>query len=287
MGIRIRVAAAAILLTVLSACTPGIPGPPGPSVTTGIAPAEGAAAGAEPVDLETGTDVGNGRPAVTNDGPMVRRRAVIAVHPTPEADLGSVRSALDKAAAGSGVELYDISPDVLDPAVLDHLVPELIVALPPEALREDAERLAERAFGPETSYPGVEHVHVASVLVHDLRFTLASADPAASVQSMATEGILSDALGTYATSLEGGAVAVSYTGPLLSDALVEAVREGMARSGGVSGDQVTVTPGSPTGEGVDLSKEPELESGHEAGSGHPGTDDSGHEEGSPKHEDGH
>ena len=231
--------------------------------------------------------MGNGRPTVTHDGLMVRRRAVIAVHPTPEADLGSIRTSLDRAAAGSGTVLYEISPDVLDPVVLDHLVPELIVALPPDAVREDAEHLAERAFGPEGSYPGVEHVHVASVLVHDLRFTLASADPAALIESIAAEGILSDALGTYATSSGDGAVAVSYTGPLLSDALVEAVREGMARSDGVSGDQVTVTPRSPTGEGVDLSKEPELESGQEAGSGHSGTDDSGHEDGSSKHEDGH
>ncbi len=287
MGIRSRAAAAAVLLAALVACSPVIGGPPGPAAVTGTSSAEDSAAGAEPVDLGTGTDLGNGRPVVTHDGLMIRRRAVIAVHPTPEADLGSVRSALDQAAAGSGMELYAIAPDVLGPDVLDHLVPELIVALPPEARREDAERLAERAFGPETSYPGVEHVHVALVLVHDLRFTVASEDPAASIQSMATEGILSDALGTYATSLEGGAVAVSYTGPLLSDATVEAVREGMARSGGVSGDQVTVTPRSPTGEGVDLSKEPELESGQEDGSGHSGTDDSGHEDGSAKHEDGH
>ncbi|MEO5780275.1 MULTISPECIES: hypothetical protein [Arthrobacter] len=271
-----RVAAAVILLTALSACTPGMQGSPGPAAGAET----GSAAGAEPISLETGTDVGNGRPTVSHDGLMVRRRAVIAVHPTPEFDLRSVRSSLDQAAAGNGMELYEISPDVLDPAVLDHLVPELIVALPPDAVRADAEQVAERAFGPEASYPGVEHLHVALVLVHDLRFTLASTDPGALLEFIAAEGILSDALGNYATSLEGSAVTVSYTGPLLSDALVEAVRTGMARSAGVTSGDVAVTPRSPAGEGVDLSKEPEPEpeSGQEAGSGHSGNDDPGHED---------
>ncbi len=287
MGSRSRVAAATVLLAALVACSPANGGPPVPVAVTGTSSAAEPADGAEPADPETGSDVGNGRPAVTHDGLMVRRRAVIAVHPAPEADLGSVRLALDQAAARSGLQLFAISPNVLDPAVLDHLVPELIVALEPEASRADAERLAERAFGPEASYPGVEHVHVASVLVHDLRFTLASAVPGPLAESITAEGILSDALGTYDTSLEGGAVAVSYTGPLLSDALVEAVREGMARSGGVTSSEVTVTPRSPTGEGVDLSKEPEPGSGQETASGHSGNDDAGHEDGVPKHGDGH
>ena len=43
---------------------------------------------AAPVSLETGTDVGNGRPTVSHDGLMVRRRAVIAVHPAAGAELG-------------------------------------------------------------------------------------------------------------------------------------------------------------------------------------------------------
>jgi hypothetical protein len=262
MGRIGQLAAGALLVLALSACTGGTPDPP-------VIPATAAA-----VNLEAGTDVGNGRPAVSHDGLMVRRRAVIAVHPTPEADLASVRARLDQTAADSGMVLSDISPDVLDPAVLEHIVPELIVALPPESTQGDAEHLAGLAFGPEGSYAGVEHVHVASVLVHDLQFTVASSDPAALAESIAAEGILSDALGNYTISLDGGTLGVSYTGPLLSDALVDSVRDGMARSAGVDPGNVSLAPRSAAGEGVDLSQEPApaaeesgAPSGHD-GSGH-------------------
>jgi hypothetical protein len=79
-------------------------------------------------------------------------------------------------------------------------------------------------------------------------------------KAVAEEGILSDALGNYATALDGGALTVSYTGPLLSDALVESVRNGMARAAGKDLSAVVLAPRSATGEGVDLSQEPELQS---------------------------
>lgn len=252
--------AAALLVLTLGGCTGAPPGPAQPSVP----PPATATATAAPVSFETGTDVGNGRPAVSHDGLMVRRRAVIAVHPAPGADSGATRARLEQAAAAGGVVLSDIVPAVLDPAILEHISPELILALPPGSTGGDAEKLAGAAFGPEGSYPGVEHVHVASVLVHDLRFTVAAADPAAVAKAVAEEGILSDALGNYATALDGGALTVSYTGPLLSDALVEAVRNGMARAAGKELSDVELAPRSATGEGVDLSREPELEPGPEA-----------------------
>jgi hypothetical protein len=248
---------------------------------------------AAPVSLESGTDVGNGRPAVSNDGLMVRRRAVIAIHPTAGAGPGGPRARLEQTAAASGIVLSDIPPDVLEPAILEHLAPELILALPAGSTGEDAEKLAELAFGPEGSYPGVEHVHVASVLVHDLQFSVAAADPAAVARSVAAEGILSDALGNYGTILGKGALKVTYTGPLLSDLLVESVRIGMARGAGVKPADVTLAPRSATGEGVDMSLEPEPapepepspeDSGthsHDAGSDDttattPGSEESGH-----------
>ncbi|MFF2243589.1 hypothetical protein ACFVTM_05355 [Arthrobacter sp. NPDC058130] len=246
-----QLGAAALLVLALSACTGGTPSPAPASPTAGAAPS------AAPVSLETGTDVGNGRPAVSNDGLMVRRRAVIAVHPTEGAEPGAPRARLEQTAAASGIVLSDIPPDVLEPAILEHVAPELIVMLPAGSTAEDAEKLAELAFGAEGSYPGVEHVHVASVLVHDLKFTVAAADPAAVAGSIAEEGILSDALGNYATALDKGALTVSYTGPLLSDALVESVRNGMARAAGVESAAVTLAPRSATGEGVDMSLEPE------------------------------
>ncbi|WP_018773030.1 hypothetical protein [Arthrobacter sp. 131MFCol6.1] len=249
MGRVETVGVAALLVLALSGCTGGPPAPAQPSPT--------AAPSAAPVSLETGTDVGNGRPAVSHDGLMVRRRAVIAVHPAPDADLGALRARLERAAAAGGTVLSGISPDVLDPGVLEHLSPDLILALPPGSTSDDAQKLAERAFGPEGSNPGVEHIHAASVLVHDLQFTVQAADPAASAHAIAEEGILSDALGNYATSQKGRTLTVSYTGPLLSDALVESVRNGIARGAGVEPATVALVPRSTTGEGVDLSREPE------------------------------
>ena len=285
-----RVAAggvAALLVLALSACTGGPPAPAQPSPT--------AAPSAAPVSLETGTDVGNGRPAVSHDGLMVRRRAVIAVHPAPDADLGALRARLEQAATGGGIVLSGISPDVLEPGILEHLSPDLILALPPGSTSDDAQKLADLAFGPEGSSPGVEHVHVASVLVHDLRFSVAAADPAALARAVAEEGILSDALGNYGTSVDGGALTVTYTGPLLSDSLVESVRNGIARGAGVEPAAVALAARSATGEGVDMSLEPEPEpepsaedsgthsheeAGDDSGSGTPatapGADDSGH-----------
>jgi hypothetical protein len=259
MGRIGQLAAGGLLVLALSACTGGTSGPP-------AIPATAAA-----VNLETGTDVGNGRPAVSHDGLMVRRRVVIAVHPTPETDVASLRSQLERAAAERGITLSDVSPDVLDDAVLEQLDPGLTVSLPADGTREDAGALADRAFGPIGSFTGVDSVHIASVLVHDLQFAVPSSDPASLAASIESEGILADALGNYTTSLDSGTLAVGYTGPLLSDALVESVRAGMARDAGVGPGDVTLSPRSTSGEGVDLSREPAQDSGEsEAPSGHQG-----------------
>lgn len=259
MGRIGQLAAGALLVLALSACTGGTPDPP-------VIPASGAA-----VNLETGTDVGNGRPAVSHDGLMVRRRVVIAVHPTPDADLASLRSQLDTAAAERGITLTDISPGVLDNVVLEQLDPGLTVSLPAERTREDAGALADRAFGRVGSFTGVDSVHIGSVLVHDLQFAVPSSDPASLAEAIETEGILADALGNYTTSLDGGILGIAYTGPLLSDALVESVRAGMARDAGVEPGEVKLNPRSTSGEGIDLSREPAADSGEsEAPSGHQG-----------------
>lgn len=92
--------------------------------------------------------------------------------------------------------------------------------------------------------------------MHDLRFTARAADPFALAASLAREGILADALGSYSTSSSGDRLDITYTGPLLSDDLVEAVRRGIARGEGVQASSVTVAPRSTSGEGVDLAREP-------------------------------
>ncbi len=299
MGRLTRTTCSALLVLALSACTGGAPdaterntpGDPTASATaaaaetlqTPDAPARDAPAGdaatGEAVSLEDGKDVGNGRPASSHDGLMVRRRTVIAVHQAEGTDPGSLRQRLDEAASQQGIELTDISPMVLDALLLDHLVPDVIVALPAGRSNEDAAQLAERAFGQEGTNPAVEHVHIGEALVHDLRFTLAAEDPAALAAEIASEGILSDALGNYEESLDGGALTIGYTGPLLSDDLVESVRDGMARSGGKAAGDVELAPRSTSGDGVDLSREPvpdHVEGADDSGHHESGADDSGH-----------
>jgi len=94
------------------------------------------------------------------------------------------------------------------------------------------------------------------VLVHDLRFTAGSANPAALAGAIAREGILSDALGSYGTTLGRHELEITYTGPPLSDDLVESVRDGIARRAGIQPAGVTVAPRTTTGVGVDMTKEP-------------------------------
>ena len=206
---------------------------------------------------ERGEDVGNNRPTVSYDGLMVRRRVVLGVHPVPEADFVQLRNALEMAATRAGLTLADISPNVLGPIVLDHLVPEMTMVLPPSVSFSDAERLIDPASYPDGSIPGVDHIHVESVLVHDLRFTIRSSDPAAATDAIAREGILSDALGTYDTAHGNGELVITYTGPLLSDELVASVRVGVARGARAEPGAVTVSARSAVGVGVDMATEPE------------------------------
>jgi len=231
--------------SLLAGCTAGAPPGSLPSATSGVALASG-----------LGSELGNGRPQVSYDGLMVRRRIVVAIHPAPDADLGKLRTALGTAAGSLGLDVSRISPDVLGASVLQHTVPELIVALPGDATIADGGELVDLAFGHDQAFPGLDHVHVARVLVHDLRFTVRPSAPDAVAEAIALEGILADALGNYETHIGGGDLELSYTGPLLSDKTVEAVRLGVARAAGTTADEVKVSPRSGTGTGVDMAKEP-------------------------------
>ncbi|MDQ1536928.1 MAG: hypothetical protein QOE58_1321 [Actinomycetota bacterium] len=234
----------------LSACTEGATSVTSTPRSSGVVVA---AAGAG------GSDVGNDRPHVTYDGLMVRRRVVIAIQPLPGASLVSLRRRMNSAATQRHTTLSSISPDVLDPAVLEHLVPEVTVVLPAGKTLAGARELMDPASsrgGRSRSFPGVASYQVASVLVHDLRFTVRSAEPAVLADAIAREGILSDALGSYTTSIGRGVLDVAYTGPLLSDSLVASVRGGIARRAGTASAAVTISPRSGIGAGVDMAREP-------------------------------
>jgi len=254
-----------LLATALSGCTAG-------ATTTTSDPGSSAVV----VATQRGSDVGNDRPRVTYDGLMVRRRTVIAIRPTPKANLVRLRRELQNAAAQRHTTVSSISPDVLDPALLEQLVPEMTVVLPIGDTVADARKLIDLAGRRSRKAPGLEGYHVASVLVHDLRFTVRSAVPEVLASAIAREGILSDAMGTYTTTLGPGYLEVTYTGPLLSDSLVESIRGGIARRAETRTVDVIVSPRSRTGTGVDMAKEPalapavtEISTVHNHSPGHP------------------
>lgn len=261
---RILLIAPAVLLSFsLGGCTGGAPTMPSaaPTLTaaSAAAPEESSAPGTADAVLaqaEEGQGLGNGRPVVSYDGLMVRRRVVIAVHSNSNADLTGIRNKLDAAAAARGTVLTGISPGVLEPAVLQHLMPELIVALPAAGTLHDGQAVVDRATGEGTEKLGAEHFHVLQALVHDLRFTIATASPAELSAAVDREGILSDAMGNYDTAIRDGVLSISYTGPLLGDRIVESVRDGIARQAHTPPSAIDVEPRSATGAGVDMSTEP-------------------------------
>ncbi len=221
----------------------------------GTGPSQGSSG--EIVADDGGSDLGNGRPQVTYDGLMVRRRMVIAIRPPANADIAVLRNDLDHAATRRHTVLSPLSASVLDPALLERLAPELVVALPAGTTKVDAERLIDPASpdGRRITHEARDY-DVVPVLVHDLRFTVNAADPAALSGAIRREGILSDALGNYTTTLGTHKLDIAYTGPLLSDHLVESVRDGIARPANIAPGAVTVSPRSTTGVGVDMATEP-------------------------------
>lgn len=254
------IAPAVLLAFSLAGCTGGIQSSPAanPAPTP---PASSPASTTDAADRvltqsEDGLDLGNSRPVVSYDGLMVRRRVVIAVHTGLDADVAGIRKRLDAAAAARGTALSAVSPDVLEPAVLQQMVPEVIVALPPTATSDDGRTIVRAVTEEDTSKLGVKNFYVLPVLVHDLRFSVATADPAAVSAAVDREGIVSDALGNYDTVAQGGQLTISYTGPLLGDETVESVREGIGRQAHTPTADVSVGPRSASGTGVDMAAEP-------------------------------
>ena len=269
--IRVLVIAPALLLCLsLGGCTGGAAVTPSsaPAQTaasaaaSGGSPASGTVSGTADAALaqaKEGQDLGNDRPAVSYDGLMVRRRVVIAVRSSLAADLSGIRKALDDAAGTRGTVLAGISPSVLEPALLQQLMPELVVALPPTGTRDDGLAVVKQAEDEGAEKLGAEHFHVLQTLVHDLRFSIRTTNPAALSAAVDREGILSDALGIYDTTARGGVLNIDYTGPLLGDEIVESVRAGIARQAHTAPSAVEVKPRAETGTGVDMAAEPPWE----------------------------
>jgi len=230
----------------LGGCTAGAPAP---------LPARSASASA--LDALSGAgsgDIGNGRPTVSYDGPLVQRRVVLAVQTAADADASVLRAGLERRAAGARLTLSDTSPDTLPPGVLEQAVPQLTLLLPAGSTEDDARGIID-ASG-RGAHPSAQYF-VLTVLVHDIVFEVASTDPAALADAIALEGILADALGNYDTVLGTDTVKVVYLGTLLGDDVVESVRGAMARPAGTMPMRVAVAAGTPGAEGVDVAAEPE------------------------------
>jgi hypothetical protein len=255
-----------LLALALAGCTTGA------RATTSTSPPAPRPSGAAAVDNGP-ADLGNGRPLVTNDGLMVRRRMAVVIYSTNGANLAALRKELDTAAARGHTRLSSIAPGVLPAALLEPDSPAMTLVLPPGESLADARKLIDPSTGARV--PAVGRYDVAPILVHDLRFTVKTAKPAVLAAAIAREGILADALNSYSTVFGRHRLDITYTGPLLSDELVGSVRAGIARRAHVQPAAVTISPRSTTGVGVDMAKEPaqapaltETPPAHNHGAGH-------------------
>ena len=187
---------------------------------------------------------------------MIRRRIAVAIYGLNDVEVPRLRESMQLAGADSIDAISEISPNVLGGEVLEQAVPAITLMLPTETASDDATRAAKSALARSDVAVETDAYILANVLVHDLRFTIPARTPTAVRDVIAQEGILSDALGNYTVRVGDGELSIFYTGTLLSDEVVESVREGMARAAGTQAGKVAVLPRSLAGTGVDLATEP-------------------------------
>ncbi|GID94089.1 hypothetical protein ACFQFC_09485 [Amorphoplanes digitatis] len=209
---------------------------------------------AEPAQAATGPvtdDAGDELATTTFDGPMVRKRAAVAIHPAKGADRGQIarelRAAAQRAKLGT---LTDATFAVFSPEMLEYLVPEQTLVLDEGVSVPDAE-----AFMRDNQPASVAFYLVQPVLVHDLTFAVVPAAgvlPADVATVIDREGVLSDSLNRYRTTVQRSGLTVRYFGAIISDGQVEAVRQALGRAAHVPADRVAVAANLP-GPGVDLS----------------------------------
>jgi hypothetical protein len=214
---------------------------------SGIAAPAPAQAATGPVTDDAGDELAT----TTFDGPMVRRRAAIAIHPVEGADRGRIGRELRAAARQAGLgTLSDATFAVFSAELLEYLVPEQTLVLQEGVSVPDAE-----AFMRDHQPASVAFYLVAPVLVHDLTFAVVPAPgvtPAAVSATVDREGVLSDSLNRYVTTAQHSGLTIRYFGAIISDGQVEAVRQALGRAAHVPADRVAVAANQP-GPGVDLS----------------------------------
>ena len=204
-----------------------------------------------PVAVTVADDAGDDLATTSFDGPMVRRRVAIAIHPVDGADRTRIAAELRAAAAREKVGvLTDATFAVFSEEMLEYLVPELTLVLP-EGVSERHGAAFMRDFRPAS----VGFYVVRTVLVHDLTFAVVPADGVAAEtvrDRVDAEGVLADSLNRYRSTVQPAGLTVRYFGAVLSDGQIAAVRASMGRAAGVPAERVQVEANQP-GPGVDLS----------------------------------
>jgi hypothetical protein len=231
----------AVIVALVCGWAVGRTGAFGPTGLTATLPAAQAVTVGDAGDLQATTGF---------DGPMVRRRAAIALHVSPGANRTLIGTQLRAAAGQEKIgSLQDASFAVFSADLLTYLVPEMTVVLPESATTEDAEVLMR-----DHQFTGVTFYLIENVLVHDLTFAVIAngVSPEAAKAQEDREGVLADSLNRYRTEVQRSGLTVRYFGAIISDTEVRAVRESMARAAHVTADQVAVEASEP-GAGVDLS----------------------------------
>ena len=196
-------------------------------------------------------DAGDQQATTTFDGPMVRRRAAIALHLAKGADAKLIARQLQAQAKREKIgPLTEASFAVFSETMLNYFVPEMTMVLPEGVTTGDGEVMMR-----DHHFTGVTFYVVDNVLVHDLTFGVIpnGVTPEAAQRQQDQEGVLADSLNHYTTLVQRSGLTVRYFGAIISDGQVRAVRESMARAAHVAPEQVAVVAAEP-GEGVDLSQ---------------------------------
>lgn len=205
---------------------------------------------AEPVAVVSGDDTGDGQATTTFDGTMVRRRAAIGIRPARGADRATITQQMNAMAAGS--KLGPLEPAtfaVFSKTMLEFLVPEMTFVAPEGVSVESAEAMMRDHQPSDIAFYLVQ-----PVLVHDVTFAVVPASgitPAAVAATEDREGILTDVLGRYRTTVQRSGVTVRYFGAILSDVSISSVRSAMGRAAGVPAAQVQIAANNPLA-GVEL-----------------------------------
>lgn len=185
-------------------------------------------------------DAGDGPIVSSYDGPMIRYRVAVAVHVLDNAQAVHARVSRQMAAAAPAERigtLTESSFSVFSSELLSYLVPNLTMVLPENSTLEDGERLMRNHHYPDVGFYLVEQVRM-----HDIAFTVYSANPRQVSTDVDREGVLTDSLGKYKTTVNPYSTVFSYFGPVLSDSQILADRESIARAVGVNVSKVIVTP---------------------------------------------